>query len=155
MVGSRERIDVKAAQSRWSAVGSVSMLRRLNLARGETIEVKIRGLDIPMLLRRSARARRFSLQVNEARRGATLTMPLYSSFADADEFLSRHLDWLKERVAKLPVPVPFSHGAVIPLRGRTHVLRFAGIVHRRGVVWAEAADVGGAPAWPDGARGGV
>ncbi len=75
------------------------MLRRLNLARGETIEVKIRGLDIPMLLRRSARARRFSLQVNEARRGATLTMPLYSSFADADEFLSRHLDWLKERVA--------------------------------------------------------
>jgi predicted metal-dependent hydrolase len=132
------------------------MLRRLNLARGETIEVKIRGLDIPMLLRRSARARRFSLQVNEARRGATLTMPLYSSFADADEFLSRHLDWLKERVAKLPVPVPFSHGAVIPLRGKAHVLRFAGVVHRRGVVWIEAAeDARAAPAWPDGARVGV
>ncbi|HKB00044.1 MAG TPA: SprT family zinc-dependent metalloprotease [Methyloceanibacter sp.] len=132
------------------------MLRRLNLARGETIEVKIRGLDIPMLLRRSARARRFSLQVNEARRGATLTMPLYSSFADADEFLSRHLDWLKERVAKLPVPVPFSHGAVIPLRGKAHVLRFAGLVHRRGVVWSEAAeDVRAAPAWPEGARVGV
>ena len=63
------------------------MLKRLNLARGETIEVKIRGLNIPMVLRRSARARRFSLQVSEARRGAVLTMPLYSSFADADEFL--------------------------------------------------------------------
>lgn len=53
------------------------MLKRLNLARGETIEVKIRGLNIPMVLRRSARARRFSLQVSEARRGAVLTMPLY------------------------------------------------------------------------------
>lgn len=132
------------------------MLKRLNLSRGETIEVKIRGLDIPMVLRRSARARRFSLQVNEARRGAVLTMPLYSSFADADEFLSRHLDWLKERVARLAAPVPFTHGAIVAFRGRAHVLRFAGEVRRRGVVWIEAAeDANGVPAWPKGARVGV
>jgi len=129
------------------------MLKRLNLARGETIEVKIRGLGIPMVLRRSARARRFSLQVNEARRGAVLTMPVYSSFADADEFLSRHLDWLKEHVARLPEPVPFTHRAVVPLRGRAHVLRFPGAMRRRGVVWIEAADEPrGVPAWPKGAR---
>ena len=129
------------------------MLKRLNLARGETIEVKIRGLDIPMVLRRSARARRFSLQVSEARRGAILTMPLYSSFADADEFLSRHLDWLKARVAGLSEPVCFTHGAIVPLRGFAHVLRFAGSVRRRGVVWTEAAeDAKAAPAWPEGAR---
>jgi len=129
------------------------MLKRLNLGRGETIEVKIRGLEIPMLLRRSARARRFSLQVSEARRGAVLTMPVYSSFADADEFLSRHLDWLKERVAGLPEPVPFTDGAIIPLRGLAHVLRFAGSVRRRGVVWVEEPeDAKAAPAWPAGAR---
>jgi predicted metal-dependent hydrolase len=129
------------------------MLKRLNLARGETIEVKIRGLGIPMVLKRSTRARRFSLQVSEARRGAVLTMPVYSSFADADEFLSRHLDWLKERVAGLSEPVPFTHGAIVPLRGFAHVLRFAGSVHRRGVVWIEAAeDAKAAPAWPEGAR---
>jgi predicted metal-dependent hydrolase len=132
------------------------MLKRLNLARGETIEVKIRGLNIPMVLRRSARARRFSLQVSEARRGAVLTMPLYSSFADADEFLSRHLDWLKERVAGLSEPVPFTHGAIIPLRGYAHVLRFAGTMRRRGVVWIEDADdAKAAPAWPEGARVGI
>jgi hypothetical protein len=129
------------------------MLKRLNLGRGETIEVKIRGLEIPMLLRRSARARRFSLQVSEARRGAVLTMPLYSSFADADEFLSRHLDWLKERVAGLPEPVPFTEGAILPLRGLAHALRFAGNVRRRGVVWVEEPeDAKVAPAWPAGAR---
>jgi predicted metal-dependent hydrolase len=129
------------------------MLKRLNLGRGETIEVKIRGLGIPMLLRRSARARRFSLQVSEARRGAILTMPLYSSFGDADEFLSRHLDWLKERVAGLSEPVPFTHGAIVPLRGFAHVVRFAGFVRRRGVVWIEEPeDSKAAPAWPEGAR---
>jgi predicted metal-dependent hydrolase len=128
------------------------MLKRLNLGRGETTEVKISGLDIPMLLRRSVRARRFSLQVSEARRGAVLTMPAYSSFAAAEEFLSRHLDWLKERVADLPEPVPFTEGAVIPLRGLAHVLRFPGSVRRRGVVWIEEPeDAKIAPAWPAGA----
>ena len=109
-----------------------------------------------MVLRRSARARKFSLQVNEARRGAVLTMPLYSSFADADEFLSRHIDWLKERVAGLSEPVPFTHGAIVPLRGHAHALRFAGPMRRRGVVWIEAAeDAKAAPAWPEGARVGI
>jgi predicted metal-dependent hydrolase len=129
------------------------MLKRLKPGNGETIQVKVKGLGLPLLLRRSTRARRFSLQVSEARRGAILTMPVYSSFADADEFLSRHLDWLKERVAGLSEPVPFTHGAIIPLRGYAHMLRFAGSVRRRGVVWMEEAeDIRAAPAWPQGAR---
>ena len=129
------------------------MLKRLKPGNGETIEVKVKGLGLPILLRRSSRARRFSLQVSEARRGAILTMPVYSSFADADEFLSRHLDWLKERVAGLSEPVPFTHGAIVPLRGFAHMLRLAGSLRRRGVVWIEAAeDTKIAPAWPQGAR---
>src|SRR6188474_1197100 len=129
------------------------MLRRLRPGNGETIEVKVKGLELPLLLRRSMRARRFSLQVSEARRGAILTMPVYSSFAEADEFLSRHLDWLKERVAGLSEPVPFTHGAIVPLRGFAHVLRFAGSVRKRCVVWLEEAeDAKAAPAWPEGAR---
>jgi len=45
---------------------------------------------------------------------------------------------------------------VVPLRGYAHVVRFAGGVRRRGVVWIEAAeDAKAAPAWPEGARVGV
>jgi predicted metal-dependent hydrolase len=129
------------------------MLKRLRPGNGETIEVKVKGLGLPILLRRSSRARRFSLQVSEARLGAILTMPVYSSFAEADEFLSRHLDWLKERVAGLSEPVPFTHGAIVPLRGDAYALRFAGSVRKRGVVWIEAAeDAKPAPAWSQGAR---
>jgi len=130
------------------------MLKRLNLGRGETMEIEIRGMDIPMLLRRSARARRFSLQVSEARRGAVLTMPAYSSLREAEQFLSRHLEWLKERLAVLPDPVPLTDGAIVPLRGLAHVLTFAGPVRRRGVVWIEEPeDARIAPAWPAGAAG--
>ena len=129
------------------------MLKRLRLPRGESVEVNIAGLNMPMLLRRSARARRFSLQVSEASRGAVLTLPSYASYAEAEEFLSRHLDWLKERVAGLPDPVPFADGAIVPLRGLVHVLRFAGPVRRRGVVWVdEPENAKIAPAWPAGTR---
>ncbi len=129
------------------------MLKRLRPGNGETIEVKVKGLGLPILLRKSWRARRFSLQVSEARRGAILTMPAYSSYAQADEFLSRHLDWLRERVAGLSEPVPFTDGAVVPLRGEAHRISFAGPARKRGVVWIEAPeDAQAVPAWPQGAR---
>jgi predicted metal-dependent hydrolase len=112
------------------------MLKRLRRGR-EAIELKIQGLELPIVLRRSARARRFSLQVSEARRDAVLTLPAFSSYGEADEFLTRHIGWLKDRLAKLAEAVPFTDGSVIPLRGVSHRLEFAGSVRRRGVVWIE------------------
>jgi len=112
------------------------MLKRLRRGR-EAIELKIQGLGLPIVLRRSARARRFSLQVSEARRDAVLTLPAFSSYGEADEFLTRHIGWLKDRLSKLAEAVPFTHGSVIPLRGVSHRLEFAGSVRRRGVVWIE------------------
>ena len=127
------------------------MLKRLKLGRVGTTEIPINGLDVPLVLRRSSRARRFSLQVSEARRSAVLTVPSYSSLADAEYFLSRNMDWLKERLDGLCDPVPFADGAVIPLRGLAHRLNFVGPVRRRGVVWIEDSDDARiAPVWPDG-----
>jgi hypothetical protein len=115
------------------------MLKRLRPGR-EAIELKIQGLGLPIVLRRSARARRFSLQVSEARRDAVLTLPAFSSYGEADEFLTRHLGWLRERLAKLADAVPFTDGAVIPLRGIAHRIEFAGLGRRRGVVWIKLAE---------------
>jgi predicted metal-dependent hydrolase len=114
------------------------MLKRLWPSREEPVELELTGLGVPVLLRRSNRARRLSLQVNEAKRGAVLTIPARASHRSAERFLFQHLDWLKQRIAKLPEPVAFAHGAVIPLRGAEHRLNFPGAVARRGVVWAEA-----------------
>lgn len=129
------------------------MLKRLDPDVGESLEVKVRGLAAPVVLRRSARARRFSLQVNEARRGAVLTMPPYSSLNEAGDFLARHFVWLKQRIAYLPEPVPYCPGAVIPLRGEAYALRFTGGSRGRSVVTIEGSDASRQiPFWPETAR---
>lgn len=105
----------------------------------ETFQMKAAGLDEPVLVRRSPRARRISLSVNEAKRGAVLTVPRHATLEEAGRFLAQHFEWLQKRLAALPAPVPFSDGVVLPLRGRDHVVRYAPGVKRRGSVWVEEA----------------
>jgi len=77
-------------------------------------------------LRRSSRAKRFSLKVSHTERAAILTLPYRGRVEDASAFVARHADWLKRQLARLPEPVPFADGAVIPLRGEFHYLKFLG-----------------------------
>ena len=56
---------------------------------------------------------------------------------DANAFLARHADWLRKQLERLPEPVPFVDGAIIPLRGELHRIRFAGPQRYSRVVWQE------------------
>jgi hypothetical protein len=104
----------------------------------EPSQIRVAGLDQPVCLRRTPRARRLSLRINEAKRGAVLTMPPYASYAEAGDFLARHFDWLQLRLAELPSPVPFIDGASVPLRGEQHELRIFGNAQGRAKVWCES-----------------
>ncbi|RDV03891.1 M48 family metallopeptidase [Undibacter mobilis] len=87
-------------------------------------------------LRRNAQARRFTLRVQSARREVVLTLPPRGSLKQARDFAERNAAWIATRLARLPQPIPFVDGAVVPLRGTPHL-----IVHRpqaRGAVWTEA-----------------
>lgn len=109
--------------------------------KSETFHMKATGLDEPVLVRRSPRARRISLSVNEAKRGAVLTVPRHATLDEAGRFLAKHFEWLQKRLAAIPAPVPFTDGVIVPLRGQDHVLRFLPEVKRRGAVWIEEGDV--------------
>lgn len=102
--------------------------------------MSVTGLDAPVTVRRSPRARRFTLSVNDARRAGVLTVPPHASLDEAGDFLARHFEWLRDRLAKIPRPVPFAHGQVMPLRGLDHELAFVGGSRGRGPVWTEAGD---------------
>ncbi|MEC9369026.1 MAG: SprT family zinc-dependent metalloprotease [Pseudomonadota bacterium] len=116
------------------------MLKRLKRRRKNNIlRLAAQGQDGPLTVRRSKRASRMTLSVNEAKRTAILTLPAYTSMTAAGDFLDQHYDWLQERLAAMPRPVPFEHGAVIPLRGVEHDLRFTATQRGRGVVWIERA----------------
>ncbi|MDB5534767.1 MAG: hypothetical protein JWO28_3082 [Hyphomicrobiales bacterium] len=87
-------------------------------------------------LKRTVSARRFTLRVRNATRDVVLTIPRRASITDARDFAEKHAAWIGERLQKLPQPVPFEHGGIIPLRGIAHI-----ILHKpdaRGTVWIEA-----------------
>ncbi len=125
-----------------------------------SIPVTIDGVDCPIEIRRSTRAKRLSLKVSHTRRAAILTMPERSRAEDASAFIARHLDWLKCQTGKLPRPISFAHGATVPLRGIIHRLEFAGqsragagVVTQsdksRGIAWNGAPSLLGERSEPD------
>src|SRR5262249_33259498 len=71
---------------------------------------------------------------------AILTLPYRGHVEDASAFLARHADWLKRQVERLPEPIPFVDGAVVPVRGAFHHLKFAGLGRDQGVVWVEPSE---------------
>lgn len=116
------------------------MLRGFARRKQETFQMTVPGLEAPVTIRRSARARRLTLSVNEARRTGVLTVPLNTTLEQAGDFLSRHFDWLRDKVAQMPEAIPFTDGTVMPLRGLEHRLRFVGPARRRGAVWTDTQE---------------
>jgi predicted metal-dependent hydrolase len=118
------------------------LLRLIDPPAEERIEVLHLDHVYPVVVRRSAQARRYTLRVKAATREAVLTMPLRGSMATAKDFAARYGGWLAQRFHKMPEMVDFIDGARLPLRGVEHV-----VSHRpqaRGGVWIEPG-VDGAP----------
>jgi len=116
------------------------MLTRPNLSLETAATLRIANVGCPVELRRSTRAKRFSLKVSHTERAAILTLPNRGRVEDASAFLSRHADWLNKQLQRLPQPVPFADGAAIPLRGALHHLSFVGESRNRGIVWVHASE---------------
>ncbi len=104
--------------------------------------LEFEDLTIPLTVKRNRAARRISLRIDVPRRGAVLTLPARAGLSAGLDFVAEKAIWLRNAYARLPEPVPFVHGAVIPLRGRPHRIE-----HRpaaRGGVWREGiGDSGG------------
>lgn len=86
-------------------------------------------------LKRTARARRFTLRIRAATRDVVLTMPSRGSLAEARSFAERHAEWIGARLELLPKLRRFDPGEQVPLRGRLHEI--AHCPGRRGTVWIE------------------
>jgi len=102
-------------------------------------------IDVPIEVRRHARARCLTLRVRRHPRAVIVTLPVQSELDEADAFIVRNIDWVRECLELIPHPVPFRHGALMPLRGKIHKLVFAGEHQTAGVVQraANIVDVSG------------
>lgn len=92
--------------------------------------LRVDGIPAPVELRRHPSARRLTLRVSHSARAVVLTIPPYTDVREADRFLAKSLDWVRERLEGVPDAVPFSDGAAVPLRGVSHQIVLAG--RRRG-----------------------
>ncbi len=77
-------------------------------------------LGMPLAVRRSPRARYIALRIDMARRGVELVLPRSASARSGLAFLAARRHWIAARVARLPRPVPFVEGAVVPVFGVPH-----------------------------------
>jgi predicted metal-dependent hydrolase len=112
------------------------ILRLIDPPTEERIEVRHLDRVYPIVVRRTAQARRYTLKVKTATREVLLTMPLRGSLATARDFAERHGGWLAQRFDKLPEMVDFKDGGTVPLRGEPHLIQ-----HRqtaRGSAWTES-----------------
>jgi predicted metal-dependent hydrolase len=94
--------------------------------RARTVALNVQGIGVPVEVRRHAGARRLTLRVSKTRRAVVMTLPAVCRMEEADRFLSTHAAWVRERLGRVPEPVPLADGASLPVRGRPHLIRFVG-----------------------------
>jgi predicted metal-dependent hydrolase len=102
------------------------------------LDVSHGGETYRVALKRIASARRFTLRVRAATRDVVLTMPPRGSIAGARNFIERHAAWIGARLHRLPAPMPFGGGEIVPIRGVNH--RIVERRSRAGNVWIEPVD---------------
>jgi len=102
----------------------------------------IEELDCPVEVRRHPSARRLTLRVSRTRRAVIVTLPIQCDIGEASSFVSRNIEWVRERLNSLPRPVPFRDGALLPLRGEFHRVVFTGKREPGRVVQRQPTEIG-------------
>ncbi len=73
---------------------------------------------VEVQLRKSARARRFSLRVSRQTGAVTLTLPVRARESEAISFLRAQEDWLRDALARTAPVQLLEFGATLPVEGR-------------------------------------
>ncbi len=92
-------------------------------------------VEIDVLFRRNAKARRLILRLNAEATAAVVTVPKGVSRRQALDFAERSAGWLAARIAKREERIVLAPGATLPLRGELHEIRHVPV--RRGTIMVE------------------
>jgi predicted metal-dependent hydrolase len=107
-----------------------------------SVALQVQGIAVPIEVRQHAGARRLTLRVSKTRRAVVVTVPSGCRIEEADRFLNTHIDWVRDRLGRVPSPVPLVDGAIVPLRASLHRVRFIGSVPGTAVVVVETTPPG-------------
>ncbi len=105
--------------------------------RTKSAALQVQGIGVPVEVRRHAGARRLTLRVSKTRRAVVVTVPPGCRLEEADKFLRTNVEWVRDRLGRVPAPVPLADGERLPFRGRLHRILFLGPVLGAAIVRLE------------------
>jgi predicted metal-dependent hydrolase len=105
------------------------------------------GMPLPVELRRNPRARRLTLRLDSGGEKLVVVAPRRVTEADIRQFVARHADWARTRLAHLPPRRPFVADAVIPVLGIDRVIRHDPAWRGGARLEGDAIRAGGDPAF--------
>lgn len=105
------------------------------MAEAPSRSIEIAGRDVPVRVRRNARAKRLILRLDAGGDGLVLTLPRGTAVEEGLALIRREERWVERRLGKLKPRVPFADGVEVPYLGAPHPIRHA--PERRGTVWIE------------------
>jgi hypothetical protein len=80
------------------------------------------GRQVEAVVRARRGTHRLALRIDPVARTLVLAVPPRTARRTLDDMVARHGDWIEEKLAALPAPMPFEEGATILLRGQPVVL---------------------------------
>lgn len=85
-------------------------------------ETDFQAISPHLRLRTSPRAKRIALRLDTKERCINLVVPKRMRLEKAYSFAVDHQDWIEDKIALLPAPVPVQNGARISLLGRSYII---------------------------------
>jgi len=80
--------------------------------------VEVAGHDLPLAIRRNARAKRLTMRLAPDGSEVRITMPRWGRTVDALAFAHARAGWLAEQLGKVPERQAIAPGGTMPFRGR-------------------------------------
>ena len=99
--------------------------------------LKIDGRTVEIILRANPRARRFIVKVDPSTGEVSVVAPNSRSLERALDFAKKEREWIADRLADIPTPVPLEIGAPILFRGVEHVIRMGDPGQNRRPIWID------------------
>lgn len=106
--------------------------------------ILIDGVEIPVRVRRSAKARSYRLSLDSARGELRLSLPTKANLGRALAWAREHEGWVRAQLASRPPLTALTDGSVFPLEGREVAIHWAADASRNVRLEGDRLFLGGA-----------
>lgn len=119
------------------------MIDWLRRGREADPQVEVAGRVLPVVLRRTAQAKRMTMRLAPDGSEVRITLPPWGRTAEALDFAQQRAGWLAGQLAAVPAAVALGHGSALPYLGIARIIHHDPAAPRRVRVDEDRLHVGG------------